>query len=216
LRQSRLVHAAGAEQTHLLLAAPVRIDADHADWVALQIACEVLGAPAVGMFDARIREQLGQSYGLRAQMTMPAPGLAVLTFGGAVGTEFTAQALAEMRLILSEVYERGLPAALVERARGQYISTTPMRLQTAGDLAAATADLASHGLPITLIEQHLRTARNLDLDTIDEAFRRHLDPAALTLVAIGDAGTIAAPVTESGLVEDLDVINQFGPEWPTR
>ena len=68
-----LVNQPGAVQTQLLLAAPVP-GRGQPGWNELQVAAHILGAPITGHLDARLREDAGHSYGLRAGLTELVPG----------------------------------------------------------------------------------------------------------------------------------------------
>jgi predicted Zn-dependent peptidase len=184
----------GAAQTYLLLAAST-IRRDHPDWPALAVAAYILGAPITGRLDARLREERGYSYGMRAACTALHPHHGLFLAQGAVAAEATAAALDDLLTVVRTARDEGFTAAECAAAREGFTASMPLRYENAALVAAQTTHLLTHGLPDDFITQTLEIVRGLSRQEINDAFRQHLDPDRLSLIAVGDPA-LQAPLAE--------------------
>jgi predicted Zn-dependent peptidase len=201
---SLLLHQPGAVQTQLLLAG-VTVARPHPAWPALLVASQILGAPLTGRLDAELREANGYTYTIQARALAPTPGCGLLSVWGATGTEHTLAALGGVHRILTQAHDDGFTAAEVDAARNYLLGTTPMGLHTAETIAAHTAELAAHSLPLDFPTETLNALTDITVDDVNDAYRAHLRPEELTLIAVGDAATLADPL-RAVLATDLQVI----------
>jgi len=195
----------GAVQTQLMLAARIP-GRGHPDWPALQVATHILGAPMTGRLDTRLRDQAGLSYCTHARLAELLPGTGLVLAGGAVTAEATIPALQDMLTIITTARDTGFTPAEHTATTGALIRTTPLGCETPGALAAITADLATSHLPADFADRSLTAIAALSPAQVTDAFRRHINPAQLTLIAVGDAATLEEPLRDIGLPAPLQVI----------
>jgi zinc protease len=187
-----LVDRPGSVQSNLRLggAAPAR---SSADWPAALIANEILG----GMFTSRIvenlRERNGYTYSPRSTISHGRAG-STLSIAAEVSTEVTAAALVEARYELGRIATTGVTADEVDAACRYAVGSFLVRTATQAGLASTLATLAVEGTSPGYLSAHpARIARTTKAE-VDEAARRHLSPAAMVAVVVGDAGAVGEPL----------------------
>jgi zinc protease len=75
----------------------------------------------------------------------------------------------------------------------------PRGFETAGQVARSVAQLALHHLPDSYFEDFVPRLSAVTVDDVTAAARRHLDPARMTTLIVGDVGKIAASLPGLGL-----------------
>jgi predicted Zn-dependent peptidase len=201
-----LVDQPGAAQTQLLLAVPVP-GRGHPGWNALQVAARILGAPLTGRLDAQVREGSGDSYTVQAGLTELIPGAGLLLVTGAVDGPATPGALAAIKDVLAAPLRDGFTPAEHAAAAGAIAGTLPLAYETPAALAAITADLAACGLAPDYLDVLLDDIAGLSAEVVNGAYKSHLGPERLTLIAVGDAAVLAGPLRELAAPAELQVIS---------
>ncbi|WP_131764065.1 M16 family metallopeptidase, partial [Actinomadura fibrosa] len=191
-----VVDRPGSVQTYLGLGHGVP-DRTHHDWPSLMVASHVLGGGLTSRLNAVLREEKGYTYGFRAGLLrMRHCGLFIAQ--GAVHTEVTADAVTDALNELRGILSRGIEAdehgssvrALADRAPAEY--------ETARAVAAELADASASGLGPGYPSAYLAAVRASTPDGVANAYRKHIDPEALTIVAVGDAAQIREPLEGLG------------------
>lgn len=196
----------GAVQAQLLLAVPVP-GRGHPGWNALQVAARILGAPLTGRLDAQVRERSGDSYTVQAGLTELVPGNGLLLVTGAVAGPATPGTLADIRDILAAPLRDGFTPAEHAAAAEAIAGMLPLAYETPAALAALTADLAACGLAPDYLDVLLDDIAGLTAEVVNGAYKSHLDPDRLTLIAVGDAAVLAGPLRELAAPASLQVIS---------
>ncbi|MFF5264769.1 M16 family metallopeptidase [Actinomadura viridis] len=191
-----VVDRPGSVQTYLGLGHGVPNRA-HPDWPLLAVASHVLGGGLTSRLNAVLREEKGYTYGVRAGL-LRLRHCALFITQGAVHTEVTADAVADALTELRGVVSRGIDAkecgdsvrALADRAPAEY--------ETARAVAAELADAAANGLGADYPRRYLDAVRAATPDEVARAYAEHVDPEALTVIAVGDAEQIREPLEKLG------------------
>lgn len=191
-----VVDRPGSVQTYLCLGHGTP-DRSHPDWASLTVAAHVLGGGLTSRLNAVLREEKGYTYGARAGLLrLRHCGLFIAQ--GAVHTEVTADAVADALTELRGVLTRGISdeehgasvRALADRAPAEY--------ETARAVAAELADASASGLGADYPSRYLEAVRASTPDGVARAYREHVDPEALTVIAVGDAAQIREPLEKLG------------------
>jgi predicted Zn-dependent peptidase len=201
-----LIDQPGAAQAQLLAGIPVP-GRGEPGWAELHVAAHILGAPVNGRLDSQIRDGSGDSYGIRATVTELGPGAGVLTAGGAVAAQSAPQALGDILAILTEPLRSGFPAIEHAAATQAITRTVPLGYDTPSAIAAATAELAAAGLPPGYPDLLLEDITALHPGHTTSAYKAHISPDRLTLIAVGDAALLAGPLQELAGPAPLEVIS---------
>lgn len=198
-----VVDRPGSVQTQLELGLVVP-DRRHPDTPALEIATYALGGTITSRLDAVLREEKGYTYGVRAFLA-PLRRAGQLLVSGSVHTEVTGDAVADLVEVLTGLVSGGVTASEREAAVEQLAGRAPLTYQTAGAVAQSVYAAVAHDLPPDHVDRRLSALRATTADEASDAFRRHVDPARVTLVAVGDAARIADPLGTLGLGAPLVV-----------
>jgi predicted Zn-dependent peptidase len=201
------VNQPGAVQTQLLFAVLVP-GRGQPGWNELQVAAHILGAPITGHLDARLREDAGHSYGLRAALAELVPGTGLLLAGGAVAAEATIGATGDIKDILTRPLRDPFDPGEHITAAEAVTRMMPLEYETPAQLARATASLATCGLPADFPDLMLDDIAVLTSRHVTGAYRRDVSPDRFALIAVGDAATLAGPLQELAGEIPLQVISQ--------
>ncbi|TMQ99876.1 insulinase family protein [Actinomadura soli] len=191
-----VVDRPGSVQTYLSFGHGVP-DRSHHDWPSLMVASHVLGGGLTSRLNAVLREEKGYTYGMRAGL-LRIRHCGLFIAQGAVHTEVTADAVTDALTELRGVVSRGIDAdehgssvrALADRAPAEY--------ETARAVAAELADVSANGLGTDYPSAYLAAVRASTPDGVARAYRKHIDPEALTIIAVGDAAQIRGPLEKLG------------------
>lgn len=184
----------GAVQSHLSfgLAAP---DRSTPGWADLVVAARVLGGGVNSRLSATLREDKGYTYGIYAGLTPLRRG-ALFTVDAAVQTDATAAAVAEVLTVTEKLRTDGPTEAECAEAVDFLTGFHPLRHQTARGIAASAATQAGFRLGDSYLDDFQEALRSVTPDSAAAAFRKHIDPARLSLVVAGDASAVAADLNK--------------------
>lgn len=179
------------EQLVLMLGCPT-VPLGHPDALPLRLLQTHLGLGMSSRLFVVMREERGLAYDVGVSHPArcgAAPFVMHLSTSADRAEEATACLLEEWRRLLEEPLD---PAAL-ELARAKYIGQDAMGRQTCAQIAERLALVLSHGLPADHVERCLARAAELDGAALQQAARRWLSQASLSLV--GPAPALASATT---------------------
>jgi zinc protease len=157
------------------------------DYAAMVLASYMFGEPITSRVSNRIRNKEGLSYGANARIAIPTEGDAstltvTVSLNPAVGPKVEQCFFEE----LQKVYKDGFTAAEVAEAKKAVLDARTLNRSTD---AALMAFLASHeqlDRPLKWDADVEMKIASLTPEQINAAFRKHIDPAAMTIVKAGD------------------------------
>jgi zinc protease len=162
----------------------------------------VLNAMLGGIFDSRlnrvIREEKGYSYAIWSAFDMRrAAGPFIIR--AAVETDVTAPALTDIVAIVN-----GMRAAEVEQreldlARDYLVGVFPLRFEVPAQVAAALAGLVVNELPDDELDRYRPEVAAVSAADVLDVARRHINPAQLSVVVVGDAAKVEGPLRAANL-----------------
>jgi predicted Zn-dependent peptidase len=178
---------------------------DTPDYHALLVANTILGGQFVSRINLNLREDKGVTYGARTAFEFRRlPGPFVLQVS--VQTSATATAIHESireiadirgtRPITSEELSLGVAALTRGYARN---------FETADQIARAATQLALYDLADDYFAQFVPTVECVTADDVSAAMARHIDPARLTTLVVGDLDAIGPELGALGLGEPVIV-----------
>jgi len=101
--------------------------------------------------------------------------------------------------------ERSVTREELETGRAALTRGYPRNFETAEQVARAATQMALHDLPEDYYTTFVPRVLALDEQAVTEAARRHLDPARLLTVIVGDRGRVEASLGALGLGAPLDL-----------
>jgi predicted Zn-dependent peptidase len=178
-------------------------------------AISVLNAILGGTFNSRlnrvIREEKGYSYGIHSsfEMRRRAGPFAVRC---AVETAVTVPALEETLRIVRDMTTVEPEPDELRVARDYLVGVFPLRFETAGQVAAALSGLVVFELPDDELDRYRPSVAAVDADAVMAAAQRNIRPSDLSIVIIGDASQVVAPLRAAGLGEMTVIPADASPE----
>jgi len=205
-----VVDKPGAPQTALAVVAPGPY-ASAPDWAAVEVMNAALG----GLFTSRINNQLrevkGYTYGIFSGYAM---GRERGQFGirGSVRTDVTGAALADMWKEIDGMRAKPMGAAELGRVRNAQLLSLPGRFDTNVAVVGGYAGNWSAGQPLGAIAALPAKYGAVTAATALKAARRHLDPARLIVVAVGDKAKLLPQLEAIG--RKAEVLDADGKPQP--
>ncbi|MFI0351748.1 M16 family metallopeptidase [Actinomadura sp. 9N407] len=191
-----VVDRPGSVQTYLSIGHGVP-DRSHPDWALLTVVSHVLGGGLTSRLNSVLREEKGYTYGVRAGLLrMRHCGLFITQ--GAVHTEVTADAVADALTELRGVSTRGIGEEECGSSVRALADRAPAEYETARSVAAELADATANHLGPDYPSRYLAAVRAATPDNVARAYAEHVDPEALTVIAVGDAAQIVGPLEKLG------------------
>jgi zinc protease len=183
----------------------VSVARDTPDYHALVVANTILGGQFVSRINLNLREHKGVTYGARTAFEFRRlPGPFVLQVS--VQTTATAMAIEESIGEISGI--RGpRPATPEELSLGIAALTRgyARNFETADQIARAAMQLALYDLADDYFAQFVPRIEAVTADDVSRVMARHVDPARLTTLVVGDIDSIGQDLARLGLGDPVVV-----------
>jgi len=177
----------------------VSVGRDTPDYHALLVANTILGGQFVSRINLNLREHKGLTYGARTAFEfrrLPGPFVlqaSVQTSGTARAIDESISEIAGMRGIRPVTADE-LSLGIAALTRGYAHS-----FETADQIARAVMQLALYELPDDEFVQFVPRVECVTGDEVSRVMTRHLDPARLTTLVVGDVDAIGQELGRLGL-----------------
>ena len=157
------------------------------DYPAMLLAGYMFGGPITSHVSDRIRNREGLSYGANARVAIPAEGdsamlTATVSLNPVNGPKVEFSYMDELRKTLKE----GFTAAEVAAAKKAYLDSRMVARSQDAALMMLLAQHEQQGRTMKWDEQLEQRIQALTPDQINAAFRKYIDPAAVSIVKAGD------------------------------
>jgi zinc protease len=170
------------------------------DFHALSVLNAILG----GLFGSRLnrllREARGYTYGVHSAFDLrlgPGP----FAVRCAVQTEVTAPAITDIVAELRRIREDPPTQEELTTARDYLVGVFPLRFETAAQVAVAITGLRALGLPDDELDRYRPAIAAVTAEGAIAAAHEHIHPDRASIVVVGDAARVEAPLREAGLGE---------------
>jgi zinc protease len=191
-----IIAKAGAPQSELRVG-HVAVPRSHPDFFALTLMNAILG----GLFNSRVnlnlREKNGYTYGASSGFDwrrLAGP----FVVSSAVQTDVTRAALEEIMKELHRMRTEPVTPDELTLAQRYLAGVFPIRYETTGALGSALAAQVQYELPADYFATYRDRIRAVTAAEIQAAAARHLDPARLQVVLVGDPAVVHAPLEAWG------------------
>jgi zinc protease len=165
----------------------IQLSENDPDYPAMALAGYMFGGPITSRVSDRIRNREGLSYGASARVTVPAEGdNAMLSATVSLNPVNGPKVEFSFKDELAKTLKEGFTAKEVENAKKAYLDS---RMVSRSQDAALLTLVASHeqlGRTMKWDEQLEQRILALTPKQINAAFRKRVDPAAVTIVKAGD------------------------------
>jgi zinc protease len=157
------------------------------DYPAMVLASYMFGEPITSRISDRIRNREGLSYGANARINVPAEGDAAMLSGTVslnpgVGPKVEASFVDELK----KAWTTGFTAAEVAEAKKAMLDARTIGRSTDGALLSFMVQHDQLGRPYQWDADLEAKMQALTPEQISAAFKKHIDPATLSIVKAGD------------------------------
>jgi len=199
----QLIDRPGAQQSTILMGLPVAAISTP-DAIPQSIANAVFGGtPLLSRLDADLREQKGYTYGVQSSITAFRGG-SVFSLATDVNTDDTAAAIAEIYAQLERLRSEPVPVDELTRIQNFRSGTFLLGISSRTGLLGQLTFLHQQGLTYEWLEDHIARMNEATPDSVLDA-ARHLDPAKMTLIVVGDLSKIRDGVTQLKALQGMDI-----------
>jgi zinc protease len=166
---------------------PVKVSQNDSDYPAVVLAGYMFGVPITSHISDRIRNREGLSYGANARITVPAEGDSAL-LSGTVSLNPANGPRVEFAFKdeLAKTLKDGFSASEVAEAKKAWLDSRMVSRSQDAALLSLLASDEQLGRTLDWDDQLEKEIAALTPEQISNAFRRHVDAAALTIVKAGD------------------------------
>ena len=169
------------------------------DYAALTVMNAVLGGQFVSRINLKLREEKGFTYGARTGFDWrrgPGP----FALHASVHTASTAEAISDSLAELDGIRGTRPPSPdELALAKASITRGYPRNFETAQQVARSVAQLALYGLPDTYFEEFVPRVNAIGVAEVTGAAERHLDPARMTTLVVGDHAVIGGSLESLGM-----------------
>ena len=192
-----------ARRSRSCASARCRSARDTPDYHALVVANTILGGQFVSRINLNLREDKGLTYGARTAFEFRRlPGPFVLQVS--VQTSGTARAIEESIGEIAGIRgSRPVTAAELELGIAALTRGYARSFETGEQIGRAALQLALYDLPDDYFEQFVPRIERVTGDDVSRVMARHLDPARLTTLVVGDVDVIGQDLGRLGLGEPV-------------
>jgi len=184
---NRKIETPDKQNALFMFAAPMKIDDDDPDYAALTIASMVYGGTPTSRIFQRIRVKDGLSYGAGASISMPTKDNGGSFSGYAIAApQNMPKVEADFNEELARALRDGFTADEVEKAKKMWLDQQAVNRAETASIASILMSRERWGRTMGWDMKREAAVAALTPDQVNAAFKRHLDPAAISVVKGGD------------------------------
>ena len=168
------------------------------DYFALIVLNLVLGGSFSSRLNLNLRERHGFTYGVRSSFS-PRRGPGPFAVSTAVENAVTGAAVGEIFREIEGLVREGPTRDEVAAATSYLAGVFPLRLETTGQIASRIAGMIVYDLPDDYYRSYRHRVRGVTVAHAARAARRHIRPAELCTVVVGNADDVAPQLEGLGI-----------------
>ena len=198
-RKVLLVDKPDAVQTYFRFG-NVGVARGNPDDAVLDVVNTVFGGRFTSWLMTELRTKSGLSYGAFSdfdERSVPGP----FYISSFTRTKDTEKAMDLALQVLDRLHEKGLSDDELQSAKNYIRGQYPPRYETAGELAAAMAELEFYGIDRSDINDHTRKTDAVTADQVRDAIQKYYPRENLAIVMVGCADSTATVAAKYGKVE---------------
>jgi len=194
-----LVDRPGAPQSELRIG-HLGVARKNPDFHAISVLNAILGGTFNSRLNRVIREELGYTYGIGSSFDMRRRS-GPFVIRTAVESAVTVPAILEVLRIVRAFRESEVQPDELSGARDYLVGVFPLRFESSAQVASALAGLIVFELPDDELDRYRPQVAAVTAAQIMSAAMSHVRPDELSIVVVGDAAQVEAPLRDAGLGE---------------
>jgi zinc protease len=203
-RRMALVHREAAAQSELRIG-HLAVSRRTPDYAPLIVMNAILGGQFTSRVNLKLREEKAFTYGARTSFDWKR-GLAPFVLSTSVHTASTAEAIADASAEIEAIRgDRPVSDSELAHAKAALTRGYPAGFETGGQVARAVSQLALYDLPDTYFSDFVPTVSAVTAEEVTRVAARHLDPARLTVLVVGDAHVVGESLRTLSFGEPLQL-----------
>ncbi|HET7275847.1 MAG TPA: pitrilysin family protein [Longimicrobiaceae bacterium] len=179
------VHRPGSVQSNILVG-HVGIRPENPDYYPLQVLNKIVGGGTDSRLFSILREEKGWTYGAYSRLSRPEE-IGYFVASAEVRNAVTDSALIEMLNQLNRIRDETVTAAELNAAKSFLTGSFPLRIETAGQIAAQIAQVRLLGLPVDALTQYRERIEMVSAADVQRVAREYIRPERAVIVVVGDA-----------------------------
>jgi zinc protease len=197
-----LVDRPNSAQTTIFMGNIV-LDRFDPDYIALTVMNDVIGGGAASRLFINLREEKGYTYGAYSAFS-------ALKYPGAwnafadVRTEVTEPAMTEFLNEIQRIREEPVPESELDEVKRSIVAGFALSLEQPAGLLRYSTIREIYDFPDNYWDTYPARIMAVTVEDVQRVAGKYLDPDAMQVVAIGDAGRIKAVMEKFGPVEMYD------------
>jgi zinc protease len=176
-------------------------------WPAMFVANYAVGGNFSSRINTVLREDKGVTYGANSTLDT-SRGTGLVTVSTAVRSDATAESVADIVSILSGAAGT-LTDEEVEMAIRAASDSAALGFERADAVVSRVELLLTQRLPLDYVDTNLAAIRAVTTESANTAYVGVVDPSAMTVVVVGDAGLVREPLAALGHADVQDVTPTF-------
>jgi zinc protease len=211
-RHVLVVDRPGSVQTTLAMG-NIAINRTNADYPAMVVMNQILGAGASARLFLNLREAKGYTYGVYSRFTA-VQYAGPFRAGGDARTQVTEGAMTEFWNEFKRIRDEKVPDSELDDARRAVVASFALSLESANELLNFAEEQKLYGLPADYWEKYPAQISAITADEVQRVARKYVDPENMQIVGVGDANTIVPVLEKYGKVQLFDLDDkpkQFTP-----
>ena len=169
----------------VVIGQPSGLRAGDADWLALNVGTGVLGRGFTSRLIGNIRDREGLTYGIGAGLAGDSFREGIWQTKATFSPALLDRGLASTRREIESWWRDGVTAGELEYRKSAAAGQFTVTLETTRGLAEQLLRCAERGFPVSWLDEFPGKVRDLTLEQVNDAIRKHLDPAKMVTVKAG-------------------------------
>jgi zinc protease len=189
--RTEVVALDGKPSVSILLGQPTGLRYRDPDSLALRVGTAILGQGFTGRLMSSVRDKEGLTYGIGAGVSDDTYSDGAFGISATFAPQLLGQGISSTRRELQRWWQDGVTAEELTQRKQSLIGSFQVSLSNTAGIAAALLSTTQRGLELSWLDRYPQLIRDLSLEQVNGAIRRHLDPERMTLVEVGTLGKSA-------------------------
>ena len=159
--------------------------AGDSDWLALQVATDVLGRGFTSRLVGNVRDREGLTYGITSRLSQDSYRPGAWFVQGTFAPSLLEKGLASTRREIQTWWKSGITADELAYRKTAIAGQFAVSLETTQGLAAELLQCVQRGFDIGWLDEFPTKVDALTLDEVNVAIKKHLDPANMVTIKAG-------------------------------